>query len=241
MNFLSVAAETTNAASRDTGLDIALVGLVGVLIGALFGLAGTWMTTRQNARLTKLAELRRLYAEIFEQLGIYTVLHLTSVAVEETLAPFYKAMGTDNPTSKHLELLGEDNSSKYLNMAKVDAENTTAQLESANRLEHLKYQAQLMAPSDTALLVEARAGAKHGSEFIGIMNTALVAFGRRDLASGKERRDARRAVREIRDRSDFKAGLADFEAFKASQSARRASAGPRATAAEATVEEPEAP
>lgn len=78
MFLLQAAAETVEKTSGTSDLQIALVGLGGVLVGALIGLLGIWVQSRAAGRSAYRQELRSHYAdfmaqwEIMERVGTKT-------------------------------------------------------------------------------------------------------------------------------------------------------------------------
>ncbi|KAA1378766.1 hypothetical protein [Aeromicrobium fastidiosum] len=213
MTPLQAAADTAEKSSGASDLQIAWVGIGGVIAGALFGLLGTWITTRQNARLTKQAELRRLYADLFETLGAAATYRLEDKIIDELLQKFYDEVGNDNPTRAEIEALGGDNVEKFSALQASQKDTSRALLQAINKLEHLKYQARLLAPADTALVVQARIDASRKSAWAEVLNNALVVFARRDLASGLDRVRTGKSVRDIKRDADFRLAMVDHKAF----------------------------
>lgn len=215
MSFLSAAADTADKASGTSDYRIAYVGLFGVILGALFGLVGTWITTRQNARLTKQAELRRLYADFFEALNAQSTMQIQDQVVDELLKKFHDKVGSVTPTRKQIEALGPDQVEAYLALKTSSRETNEAFLDAVNRLEHLKYQAQLLAPMDTSSVIDARVAHKkgEGSEVAATLRKALVTLGRRDLSAGRARIAGKFRAARMKKDPEFKAAMKDFYAF----------------------------
>ncbi|GAA3526450.1 hypothetical protein AFL01nite_04870 [Aeromicrobium flavum] len=193
--LLPAAKTAADAGASDSA--ISLIGLGGVVVGAVIGLAGVWLQTRHSRRLDERDQRRTLYAKILEQVGKLDTQDLWLEEIELQLRPYVENLGTERPSDAQLQSLDPENRRGWQSLVDKQAEHSQVASSLVTEIEHLVFQLELIAPEDTSRIGRAYATSQRDESVRDDLKDAYLAYGRRDLASGwLERRKLDKRARE---------------------------------------------
>lgn len=186
--MLSAAAHVTNSGASN--LTIALIGLCGILFGALLGYVGK----SRELRLTRQGELRRLYADFLAARDSYDQIEQEELSARTHLGSFMEDI--DVESQEEHDALPDETKDIWARLSDVHSEKRRARRIEQRKFRQALRQIEIQAPKDThhaAWMYSGMSDFRMKYEADSLVMFVLLA--RRDLASVSQSFSLRREAR----------------------------------------------
>lgn len=158
-------------------MDVAVVGLLGVIVGVL-------LQSRHNSRQDLITQRRNLYTSLMRTINERDTALVRLRVDEDQLQPFIEHFGTNQPTDEMIEALDPHNRRAWDNLIDSSSHEHSVASEKLDDMIKAGHELTLIAPEDTSAIGRAYIVSRNGTEARDILLDAFLAHAQRDLAAG---------------------------------------------------------